>query len=194
MTTRTLILSSSSPARRDLLERLQIPFTVVSPDIDESPKHNEIPFEMVKRLAIEKAKKSAEQFPDALIIGCDQVGTIDAKVLTKPLEHDNAVQQLKFVSGKTVRFLTGICLYDAKTQYIQHAVETYDVHFRKLSESTIKHYLEKEDALFCAGSFHVEGLGIALIEKLAGDDYTALIGLPLIRLTEMLGKVHAEVL
>lgn len=183
-----LVLSSSSPARRALLTRLQIPFISTSPDIDETPLPNENVNDMVLRLAEWKAKKSAIRYPEALIIGCDQVGILDNTILTKPLTHKNAIKQLQFVSGKMVRFFTGICLLDAKNQFLQHAVETYDVYFRELSLSMIEHYLEKEKPFQCAGSFHAEGLGITLIEKFKGDDYTALIGLPLIRLVEMLEK------
>ena len=189
-----LILSSSSPARRALLARLQMPFTITSPDVDETPLPGEEVKNMVLRLAELKARKSAANFPDALIIGCDQVGILDNTILTKPLTHENAVKQLKFMSGKMVRFFTGICLFDVKTEQTQLAVETYDVYFRALTDSMIKHYLHKDQPFNCAGSFHAEGLGIALIEKFAGDDYTALIGLPLIRLTEMLNKAGWDVL
>lgn len=189
-----LVLSSSSPARRELLQRLQIPFSVNSPDIDETPRPDEIPFDMVQRLAEEKAKKSAEKYPHALIIGCDQVGTLDGSLLNKPMTHENACKQLKYVSGKIVQFVTGLCLYDARNQSMQRAVETYEVHFRKLSDDMIERYLKTEEPYFCAGSFHVEGLGIALIEKLHGNDYTALIGLPLTRLVTMLDKANMRVL
>lgn len=193
MNTLKLILGSASPARNELLKRLQMPFEVVSPDIDETPKPDEIPFEMVQRLAEEKAKKVALEHKNAFIIGCDQVGTLAGEILNKPMTHENAYKQLKFVSGKTVRFLTGICLYDTRKQSSQRAVETYDVHFRKLTDDMIENYLQRDKPYFCAGSFHVEGLGITLIDRLSGDDYTALIGLPLIRLTAMLEKVGLRV-
>jgi septum formation protein len=185
---RQLILGSSSPARRALLTRLQLPFEVAIPDADETPLANEAPADMVKRLAVLKANIIAKKFPQALIIGADQVGTLDEHVFSKPLTHENAVAQLRLVSGRTVRFYTAICLLDASRQQSQLAVETYDVMFRKLSDDMIEHYLKKEDVLHCAGSFHAEGLGITLIERFVGDDYTALIGLPLIRLTQMLKK------
>ena len=185
-----LILSSSSPARRALLTRLQIPFTSVSPDVDETPFPNEPVEDMVSRLALAKAVKSAESNPDALIIGSDQVGILDEEILCKPLTHAKAVRQLKLVSGRMVRFYTGLCLYDARTKKSQLSVETYDVYFRELSDDMIDHYLQKEQPFNCAGSFRAEGLGVMLIQKFAGDDYTALIGLPLIRLTEMLEKCN----
>lgn len=186
---RELILSSSSPARRALLARLQIPFTSTSPDIDETKLPDESITEMVLRLSEAKAKKSALLYPDALIIGSDQVGTLEGEILCKPITHENAVRQLRLVSGKMVRFLTGLCLYDAKTQQTQLSLETYDVCFRELSDDMIEHYLEKEQPFQCAGSFRAEGLGVVLIRKFAGDDYTALIGLPLIRLVEMIEKI-----
>lgn len=184
-----LVLSSSSPARRALLARLQLPFTRLSPDVDETPLMNENPQDMVERLAVLKAKKAADTYPDSIIIGCDQVGILEGHVLTKPLTFENAIKQLQLVSGKKVRFLTGICLLDAKHNHTQVATEIYDVYFRILDLEIIKAYLQKEHPLHCAGSFQIEGLGITLIEKLEGGDYTALIGLPLIRLTSMLQNI-----
>ena len=184
--TKQLILSSTSPARRELLSRLQIPFTCTAPDIDESPRAGESIDQLIQRLAEEKALASAKQFPDAVIIGADSVGVINQQILCKPLTHENAVKILCSVSGNEVKFLTAVCVYDAHTKQKQIAVEEYDVFFRHLTDAMIENYLAKEDSLQCAGSFHAEGLGIALIEKFSGDDYTTLIGLPLIRLTEML--------
>ncbi len=187
--TRQLILSSSSPARRALLGRLQIPFIATSPDIDETPLPNEPVDKMVQRLAVAKAQKSALTYPDAVIIGSDQVGILDQEILCKPLTHENAVKQLTKMSGKTIRFYTSLCLLDAKTGQSQLAVETYDVMFRELTAQMIDEYLEKEQPFHCAGSFQAEGLGVMLIRKFAGDDYTALIGLPLIRLVNMLEQL-----
>lgn len=191
---RQLILSSSSPARKALLSRLQIEFTCVSPDIDETPIDNEIPEALVKRLSLAKAKIVSERFPDALIIGSDCVGILDHHLLNKPITIDQAKKQLKLVSGKTVRFLTGLCLLDAATEKYQLAAEKYDVHFQTLSDATIANYLHKDNPVNCAGSFHAEGLGITLIEKFSGDDYTTLIGLPLIRLVLMLKNAGFDVL
>lgn len=184
----TLVLSSSSPARRALLERLQTPFIATSPDVDETPLPNEDIPSMVKRLAELKAKKSAHVYPDAFIIGSDQVGELEGTILCKPLTHENAVKQLKMMSGKMVRFYTALCLLDGRMQKLQMSIETYDVYFRELNDEIIHAYLEKEKPFQCAGSFRAEGLGIALIDKFHGDDYTALIGLPLIRLTKMLNQ------
>jgi len=190
----TLILSSSSPARRALLARLPLAFVSISPDVDETPLPGEDVAAMVLRLAELKAKKSAQSYPEDLIIGCDQVGTLDNIILCKPISHEKAVQQLRQVSGKKVRFLTAICLLDAKTGNTQLATETYDVYFRKLTDAMIESYLLKEKPYHCAGSFQAEGLGITLIEKFHGDDYTALIGLPLIRLVAMLEKAGVDIL
>lgn len=194
MTQRELVLSSSSKARRELLQQLNVAFTCTSPDIDESPKPNERAEDLVVRLAIEKAQASSIKYPEALIIGSDQVGTLEQHIFGKPLTHENAVAQLQQRSGKTVRFFTGLCVLDAKTKRYSTALSTYDVTFRTLTISDIEHYLQKEDALHCAGGLHIEGLGIALTEKLAGDDYTSLIGLPLIQLTQMLAEFGLDVL
>lgn len=189
-----LVLSSSSPARRALLGRLSMPYISVSPDVDETRLPGEHVTAMVTRLAEAKARKSAQLHPDALIIGCDQVGSIDDTILCKPLTHEKAVSMLRQVSGKKVRFLTAICLLDASTGTLQQATETYDVYFRELTDEMIENYLRKEQPYQCAGSFQAEGLGIALIEKFAGDDYTALVGLPLMRLTKMLEQAGVRVI
>jgi septum formation protein len=186
--TQPLILASSSSPRKKLLERLKIPFLTMSPDIDESQLPGEKPEDMVVRLGIQKAEKVAQTHPDALIIGADQVGIIDNTILCKPLNHEQAVKQLQMVSGKCVRFLIGLCLLNAKNKTQQVSLETFDVYFRPLTIQMIEDYIQKEDVLSCAGSFRVEGVGIKLVEKLVGDDYTALIGLPLIRLVRMLEK------
>lgn len=189
-----LVLASSSPARRQLLDRLCVDYIAVTPDIDETP----LPFEEVKtmvfRLAVEKAKKVANTYSDSIIIGADQVGILGNSILCKPGSDEKAIEQLRQVSNQMVRFYTGLCVLDGSTGAIQGCVETYDVYFRELTDTMIQRYLQKEKALHCAGSFRVEGLGMALIHKLAGDDYTALIGLPLIKLIEMLGKVSVDVL
>lgn len=189
-----LILGSSSPARRALLERLHLPFTVVPPHIDETAQPGETANRLVTRLALEKAQAIATRHPNALIIGCDQVGTLEENILCKPLTHANAIQQLNMMSGNRVRFYTALCLLDANTHQYQIAVEIYDVFFRKLTSGMIENYLMQEEALQCAGSFQAEGLGITLIKKFAGDDYTALIGLPLIRLVTMLNHIGIDVL
>ncbi len=188
-----LILGSSSAARRELLTRMKIPFSVDVPDVDETPLAGESAEALVKRLAELKAVTVAQRHPDALIIGCDQVGILDGVILGKPLNFENAVQQLRFKSGKVVRFHSALCLYDSRTQQYQSTIEVNDVSIRDLSDELIKAYLEKEKPYHCAGSIQVEGLGIALIDRISGDDYTALIGLPLIRLSQMLEKVGFDI-
>lgn len=183
-----LILASTSPSRKLLLERLKIPFECVAPNVDETPLPTEQPESMVIRLAKEKAFAVASQFPNSFIIGGDQVGLVDNEILGKPLTYEKAVKQLLQVSGKRIRFFIGICLLDTKQNHVETALETYDVIFRDLSLATIENYLKRESALNCAGSFTVEGLGISLVQKLEGDDYTALIGLPLIRLVSLFKK------
>lgn len=185
---RTLILGSSSKPRQNLLKRLQIPFEIASPDIDETPLLGESAEQLVMRLAEAKARKVAEQYPDAFIIGADQVGVLENQILGKPHTHENAVKQLEKMSGKRVEYFIGLCLLDAKNKTRQCALETFSVTFRNLTSKMIENYLHKEDALQCAGSFKAEGLGIALVQTFHDTDYTALIGLPLIRLTNMLEK------
>ena len=185
---RQLILGSSSQPRRSLLERLQMPFEMASPDVDETPLTGETPEELVRRLASLKAQKVAESFPDALIIGADQVGVLRGKILGKPLTQANAVRQLQSASGQCMRFFVGLCLLDARDGTQQKAVEKFDVVYRDLSLEQIESYLKKEQPLACAGSCKAEGLGIALIDEFQGKDFTALIGLPLIRLVKMLEK------
>ena len=181
-----LILASSSPFRRELLERLNIPFEVVAPEVDESPRSGETPQKLVERLALEKARKIAVQRPDALVIGSDQVAVYDGRIVGKPHTHDKAVQQLRSASGKAVTLYTGLALVNADTQRVQCEVIPYRVVFRALSDAQIESYLRKEQPYSCAGSVRSEGLGIALLEKFEGDDPNTLIGLPLIRLVRML--------
>lgn len=182
----TLILASSSIYRRELLERLQLPFEVVSPDVDETPFDGERPEETALRLAQVKARKIAERHPDALIIGCDQVATLDGMQLGKPITHENATRQLRTMRGRTVTFHSALCLFNAATGSMQAEVEPYEVSFRHLSDEQIENYLLKEQPYHCAGSAKSEGLGIALIEWMRGNDPNALIGLPLILLISML--------
>lgn len=182
----TLILASSSPFRRELLTHLQIPFSWLSPDVDETPLPNELPQETALRLAQVKARKIGESHTDALIIGCDQVATLDNQQLGKPLTHENATRQLRLMRGKEVIFHSALCLYNAVTQNMQAEVVPYIVRFRNLTDAQIENYLNKEQPYHCAGSAKSEGLGIAIIEKMIGDDPNALIGLPLIALVNML--------
>lgn len=183
-----LILGSSSPFRKMLLERLMVPFETSNPDIDESPLTNESPIELVERLSIEKAKAVAKQYPDALIIGSDQVALHGNEIVGKPHTHERAVEQLTTASGKSINLYTGLTLFNAKSGELQSEVVPFTVHFKQLDADTIENYLRKEQPYNCAGSVRSEGLGVSLIERFDGDDPNALIGLPLIRLITMLEK------
>jgi len=191
--TRTLVLASTSPFRRALLEKLQIPFETLSPDVDETPNDNESPQALVVRLSEAKARAGAETFPDALIIGSDQVAVCGDEVLGKPGDHDNACRQLARLSGQRVEFLTGLCLYDAASGKARTDLVNYAVTFRKLTTGQIDRYLRAEQPYNCAGSFKSEALGISLFEALHGDDPNALIGLPLIRLVSWLNEAGLSV-
>lgn len=181
-----LILASTSPFRKAILEKLGVDFDTASPEIDESALNNETPQQLVERLSIAKAQAVAEQSENALVIGSDQVAVIDGEILGKPGSHDNAVNQLKKASGKSVTFYTGLCLFNSGTKKYQSEVVPFDVIFRKLNDQLIESYLDKEKPYNCAGSFKSEALGIVLFEKLKGDDPNTLMGLPLIRLVRML--------
>lgn len=181
-----LILASSSPARRELLNRLGLAYSCVSPDIDETPSPNEKPLELALRLAQHKAQALAAMHPDSLIIGSDQVAVIDGEILNKPASHANAVQHLRRASGKEMVFFTAVCLLNTKKFTLQKDLVPFSVFFRKLNESQIDNYLQREKPYGCAGAFKAEGLGIALFTKMQGSDPTSLIGLPLIALVRML--------
>ncbi|MBI1425171.1 MAG: septum formation inhibitor Maf [Gammaproteobacteria bacterium] len=181
-----LVLASTSPYRKALLEKLQLAFDTAAPDIDESALPGENPEQLVARLAEAKAMAIADRYPDALIIGSDQVAVVDGKIVGKPGDHEKAHAQLKRAAGKRVTFLTGLCLHNSLSRRSQVEVVPFSVIFRQLTETQIEHYLQREQPYNCAGSFKSEGLGIALFEKLEGDDPNTLIGLPLIRLIRML--------
>ena len=181
-----LVLASSSQYRRQLLSRLQQPFECLSPDIDESQKPGELPENMVKRLSEEKARALSSDFPHHLIIGSDQVATLGSETLTKPGCYEAAFKQLKAQSGNRVRFLTGLALLNTEANHITVDMVTTDVAFRALTDNEITRYLLVDKPYDCAGSFKSEGLGISLFEGIYGDDPTALMGLPLIRLGKML--------
>ncbi len=189
-----LILASSSPYRKELLQRLLLDFEVFSPAIDESQLTNERPEQTALRLAQLKAKKIAETHPDAIIIGCDQVATLDGIQLGKPGNHENAIEQLRMMRGKQVTFHSALCLYNAQTQHMQAEVVPYIVEFRNLSDTQIDRYLSIEKPYNCAGSAKSEGLGIALISAMHGEDPNALIGLPLIKLITMLTSENIHVI
>lgn len=181
-----LILASTSTFRRELLARLQIPFEAVAPDADETALPGESPAITAERLALAKAQAVATRFPDALIIGSDQVAYCGADIYGKPGTRDNATRQLQAMRGKEITFHTGLCLLNTATGHSQLIGIPTTVRFRNLSDTEIQRYLDREDALNCAGSAKSEGLGIALMEYLRGDDPNALIGLPLIALCRML--------
>lgn len=191
---RNLILASSSPFRRQILDKLQLEYSCLSPDIDESPNGNETPVQLVTRLAVAKAEKIAETESDSLIIGSDQVAVLGDEILGKPHTHENAVKQLQRLSGHRVTFLTGLALINSKSGNIQREAVPFDVVFRTLTDEMIENYLRAEEPYNCAGSFKSEALGIVLFDKLEGDDPNTLIGLPLIRLVRMLESEGVNVL
>lgn len=185
---RPLVLASSSPYRRELLQRLQLPFTCCSPNIDERPLADEAPEVLVQRLAVAKARALRAQFLQHLIIGSDQVAVLDGQILGKPGTAAAAIAQLTAASGRSVTFYTGLCLLDSASGTIQVDCVPFTVHFRSLSPAQISRYIEREQPLDCAGSFKSEGLGISLFRATEGEDATSLIGLPLIRLCDMLSQ------
>lgn len=189
-----LVLGSSSPFRKALLEKLDLSFDCDSPDIDETPLKNEHPKDMVARLAKQKAQAIAERHPHSIIIASDQCATLDGKIIGKPGNHENAVEQLTQASGRTVTFYTSLCVFNAGTNQYEETVEPFYVYFRELNESQIENYLQKEQPYQCAGSFKSEGLGISLFSRLEGDDPNTLIGLPLIKLIAMLERFHIKVI
>jgi septum formation protein len=189
-----LILASSSPYRRELLERLKIPFEAIAPHVDETPRPGEAPTQMVERLAVEKARVIAARIPGSLVIGSDQVAVYNNSMVGKPRDHDEAMRQLCVASGKTVTLYCGLALVNAATARVQSEVIPYRVTFRELTEAQIESYLHKERPYSCTGSVKSEGLGIALLEKFDGDDPNALIGLPLIRLIRMLENEGVDVI
>ena len=193
-TSPTLVLGSTSPFRREILQKLGLPFETAAPDIDESHLENETPEQLVGRLAEAKAREVAKQYPNALIIGSDQVAVNEGEILGKPHTHERAIEQLQNASGKTVRFLTGLCLYNSATDNTQCEVVPFDVVFRELTLKQIDSYLKREQPYKCAGSFKSEALGITLFERLEGEDPNTLIGLPLIRLVRMLENEDFPVL
>ncbi|MFV3367979.1 Maf family protein [Pseudomonas sp. NY15435] len=181
-----LILASSSPYRRELLQRLRLPFECASPDIDETPLPDESAEELVRRLAESKARALTQRYPAHLIIGSDQAAVNGGRILGKPHNLERATEQLKSASGKSISFLTGLCLLNSQSGEAQVDCVPFTVHFRDLDEARIRRYLETEQPFDCAGSFKAEGLGVSLFRSTEGEDATSLVGLPLIRLVDML--------
>lgn len=188
-----LLLASSSPYRRELLDRLRLPFVCASPDIDESRLAEEPGKALVQRLAREKAMALAAQFPDHLIIGSDQVAVLGDQILGKPHTFERALEQLSASSGKSVSFLTGLALYNSQTGECQVDCVPFTVHMRDLTPERISRYLHAEQPYDCAGSFKAEGLGVSLFRSTEGPDATSLIGLPLIRLVDMLSNEGIQI-
>jgi len=192
----TLVLASGSTYRRDLLSRLCLEFESVSPSIDESPRPNEDPPELVGRLALEKATAVATIRPGAVVIGSDQVATLDGRILGKPGTVENAVAQLAECAGRPVEFLTGVCVLDGRSIAVEPMLhlDITRVLFRPLTRREIERYVARETPVDCAGGFKSEGLGIALFERIDSQDPTGLVGLPLIWLSKALVQVGFEVL
>lgn len=192
MNPRPLVLASSSTYRRTLLEKLRLPFVSAAPSVDESPTLDETPANLARRLAVDKARALTERFPHHLIIGSDQVATCRDELLGKPGTRERALDQLAKASGQLVRFHTAVAVLDAASGQVHAALEETGVHFRRLSSQQIARYVDLDEPYDCAGSFRSEGLGITLIERIGGDDPNALIGLPLIRLIDLLARFGVE--
>ena len=182
-----VVLASTSPFRKELLQRLGITFATAAPDVEEAPLAGETPEALVRRLSEAKAR-AVEQACQGLIIGSDQIATTGSKILGKPGTHTRAAEQLWGLSGRLVTFHTGLCLLNSVTGEAQVDVIPFRVQFRQLDEARIERYLQADQPYNCVGSFKSEGLGITLFERMEGDDPTALIGLPLIRLTTLLAR------
>jgi septum formation protein len=191
---RPVVLGSTSRYRRELMERLRLPFSVSAPDVDETPAPGESPRNLALRLALAKAKAVAIQHPEAVVIGSDQVADLAGQPLGKPGEHARAVQQLRQMRGKTVVFQTALAVVCLATGFEQVDLAEVRVVFRDLSDDEIEAYLQAEKPYDCAGSAKSEGLGIALLESIDNDDPTALIGLPLIRTARLLRQAGVKLL
>ena len=189
-----LVLASSSPYRRLLLDRLRVPYSTAVPDVDETPLADETPAETATRLAELKARAVAVHFPHGLVIGSDQVATLDGAKLGKPGGHDAAFAQLKAMRGRSVVFHTAVCLYDVRRDDCRTENVPTTVTFREFSDAQADRYLELERPYDCAGSAKIEAMGIVLVERVVGSDPTALIGLPLIALVSLLARAGFEVL
>ncbi len=189
-----LVLASTSPYRRALLQRLQLPFRCLAPDVEETPLPGEAPDALAARLALAKARSVASVLPSSLVIGSDQVASLQGVLLGKPGNHANARAQLLASSGNAVQFFTGLTLCCRDSGFEATVVEPFTVQFRHLDSVTIDNYLTREQPFDCAGSFKCEGLGIALFERMCGDDPTSLEGLPLIALTSLLQQAGYPVL
>lgn len=186
LTPRALVLGSTSRYRRELLERFRLPFECAAPDVDETPHAGEAPGTLALRLALAKAQAVAAQFPNAVVIGSDQVADLNGQPLGKPLVHDKAVRQLRAMSGQTVQFHTAVAVVCQASGFVQSDTAVVRTVFRALNDAEIERYLRAEEPYDCAGSAKSEGLGITLLDAIESDDPTALIGLPLIRTARLL--------
>ncbi|WP_295375126.1 Maf family nucleotide pyrophosphatase [Pseudacidovorax intermedius] len=191
---RTVILGSTSRYRREMLSRLRLPFDVQPPEVDETPHPGEAPAALAARLALAKARAVAERFPEAIVIGSDQVADLDGEPLGKPGDHERATAQLRRMSGRTLVFQTALAVVCQRTGFVQQDLAPVRVTFRTLSDAAIEQYLRAEQPYDCAGSAKSEGLGIALLDAIDNDDPTALVGLPLIRTCRMLRAAGVELL
>lgn len=190
---RQFVLASSSSYRRDLLKKLGLGFITAAPNVDETARPGEAPADLALRLSRLKAEILAPAYPDHLIIGSDQVAVLEHMRLGKPGSYGNAVDQLLLASGKAVTFLTGVCVHDAETGVSHAELDHCRVHFKRLTRPQIERYIDIDKPFDCAGAFKSEGLGIALIERIEGNDPNALVGLPLILLTGLLGRFGVAV-
>ena len=181
-----LVLASTSPYRRELLQRLRLPFVVIAPEVDEAAATGEAPPALARRLALAKANAVAEREPNAIVIGSDQVAELDGVALGKPGSHERATRQLRALSGRAARFHTAVAVARLSSRFLQQALVTVTVRFRQLSDHEIERYLLLEQPYDCAGSAKCETLGIVLADAIESDDPTALVGLPLIRTSAML--------
>jgi septum formation protein len=191
---RPLVLGSTSRYRRELLQRLGLPFEVAAPDVDETPRPGESPTHLSQRLALAKARAVAERFPQAVVIGSDQVADLNGQTLGKPGTHERAVEQLRAMSGQVVVFQTALAVVCQASGFEARDLAEVRVQFRRLSDDAIEAYLRAEQPYDCAGSAKSEGLGIALLEAIANDDPTALVGLPLIRTCQLLRQAGLPLL
>lgn len=194
MPTPKLVLASTSPYRRELLARLRLPFEVIGPNVDETPRAGEVPAALTLRLAREKAAAVAARFTDAVVIGADQVAVLDGAALSKPGSHDAAARQLRALRGRRITFLTAVAVAHGAPPRILARVVPTDVTFRAFGDRAIEAYLEADRPYDCAGAAKIESLGIALVERVDSADPTALVGLPLIALVELLAEFQLPVL
>jgi len=191
---RKLVLGSTSIYRRELLERIRLPFSVAAPHVDETPQPGETPVALARRLALAKARAVAQVHPDCIVIGSDQVADLHGQPLGKPGTHERAIAQLQAMRGQTVIFQTAVAVVCLATGFVQEDLAAVKVQFRDLSDTEIEHYLQAEKPYDCAGSAKSEGLGISLLSAIDNDDPTALVGLPLIRTCRMLRAAGLDLL